>query len=299
MIVGLIGPRWAGKGEVARYLAQQEWFESFESFQDLKKAQGLERGWTKGTRLVIRRISKEDAILISKRPYCLVVAVDSPLLTRFRRSERDDLELFQQESDAELYGERGIAEVMTSTRVQILNSGTREQLWAQTKSLQIGDEGHLRPNWDSYFLAIAELLSKRTNCMRKKSATVIVRDTRIVSTGYSGTPSRFLNCIEGGCTKCAAQPSSADPLDQCICLCAEESAILEAGRGRCLGATIYVKHFPCLSCSKKIRQAGIVRVVYLNDVGMDVVAASFLTAANVNVEKHVMIGMLNTFYQGQ
>ncbi|KAJ8900766.1 hypothetical protein NDN08_000067 [Rhodosorus marinus] len=299
MIVGLIGPRWAGKGEVARYLAQQEWFESFESFEDLEKAQGIERGWHKGTRLVIRKISKEDATRLSKRPYCLVVAVDSPLLDRFRRSERDDLELFQQESDAELYGDRGLAEFMTSTSVQILNSGTLEQLRAQTKSLQIGDVGHLRPSWDSYFLAIAELLSKRTNCMRKKSATVIVRDTRIVSTGYSGTPSRFLNCIEGGCTKCGAEPSSADPLDQCICLCAEESAILEAGRGRCLGATIYVKHFPCLSCSKKIRQAGIVRVAYRDDAEMDMVAASFLTAANVSVEKHVMVGMLDTAYHSQ
>ena len=65
-----------------------------------------------------------------------------------------------------------------------------------------------RPDWDEYFMDIAHVVSKRGNCCRRKVAAVIVRDKRIVSTGYNGTPRGIVNCHEGGCPRCASDACS-------------------------------------------------------------------------------------------
>lgn len=66
-------------------------------------------------------------------------------------------------------------------------------------------ESHLlRPDWDNYFLRLAEVVSTRSNCSRRAVGAVIVNENRIVSTGYNGTPFSALNCNEGGCKRCAS-----------------------------------------------------------------------------------------------
>lgn len=131
-----------------------------------------------------------------------------------------------------------------------------------------------RPSWDDYFLEIANITSKRSNCVRRKVGCVIVKDTRIISLGYNGTPKGTKNCFEGGCERCMRlhessysnidlQQSSGTQLDLCMCLHAEENSLLFVGQSELANATMYVTLVPCVSCTKKILQCGIKRVVYI------------------------------------
>jgi dCMP deaminase len=61
-----------------------------------------------------------------------------------------------------------------------------------------------RPGWDRYFMDIAQVAAKRSNCSRRQVAAVLVRDKRIISTGYNGTPRGVRNCSDGGCPRCSS-----------------------------------------------------------------------------------------------
>ena len=98
--------------------------------------------------------------------------------------------------------------------------------------------------------------------MKKGNGAIITMHNRIVSTGYNGTPFGLTNCNEGGCERCNDNVRQGIDLDKCKCLHAEESAVMEAGRNRCMGATIYTTSYPCLLCTKMIIQGGIKRIVY-------------------------------------
>jgi len=121
-----------------------------------------------------------------------------------------------------------------------------------------------RPDWDTYFMDIAHVVSSRGNCIRRQVAAVIVKDRRIISTGYNGTPRGVKNCYEGGCPRCASEAASGAGLGECICSHAEENAITQAAyHGIALqGATLYSTLSPCLICAKMIINAGIREVVY-------------------------------------
>jgi len=121
-----------------------------------------------------------------------------------------------------------------------------------------------RPGWDVYFMDIAHVVKTRSNCCRRQVAAVIVKDHRIISTGYNGTPRGIRNCAEGGCPRCAGTAPSGSDLDECICCHAEENAITQAAfHGIALqNSVIYSTMSPCLTCAKMIINAGIREVIY-------------------------------------
>ena len=125
-------------------------------------------------------------------------------------------------------------------------------------------ESVVRPDWDQYFMDIAIVVAKRGNCCRRQVAAVIVKDQRIISTGYNGTPRGVKNCCEGGCERCAGEAPSGSALSECICCHAEENAITQAAyHGIALrGAVLYSTLSPCLTCAKMIINAGVQEVVY-------------------------------------
>ena len=121
----------------------------------------------------------------------------------------------------------------------------------------------VRPTFHTYFMRLAELAASRSNCMKKGNGAIIVKDNRVISTGYNGTPCGLKNCNEGGCQRCNDNVSQGIDLDKCVCMHAEESAVLEAGRIRTMGAIIYTTSFPCTLCTKMIIQGGITKVYYI------------------------------------
>ncbi|KAF6004938.1 hypothetical protein F1559_004327 [Cyanidiococcus yangmingshanensis] len=166
------------------------------------------------------------------------------------------------------------------------NSECLEDLAKQIARLELNRPDWLRPAWDTYFMRIAELASMRTNCMKRRVGAVIVRDHRVIATGYNGTPRGTRNCNEGGCQRCNGGARAGHALEACLCLHAEENAIIEAGRERCAGATLFTNLCPCLSCTKKIVQAGIREVVYGAAYAMDARSSVLLAEADVRLRHY-------------
>lgn len=128
-----------------------------------------------------------------------------------------------------------------------------------------------RPSWDEYFLGIASAVAARADCTRRQAGTVIVRDHRIVSTGYNGAPPGMPGCLTAGA--CPRGRLSTDELaaytsydtgpGACIASHSEANAIIYAGRDDCLGSTLYtVPGKPCDGCFRLILAAGIVRAIW-------------------------------------
>jgi dCMP deaminase len=124
-----------------------------------------------------------------------------------------------------------------------------------------------RPDPDAYFMGIALAVRARANCTGRRVGAVIVRDRRILSSGYNGTPSQMVNCEEGGCHRCAHPQAYApgEGYDLCICVHAEQNALLAAARfGVAIeGCTLYSTLQPCFGCLKEILQANVREVCYL------------------------------------
>ncbi len=144
-----------------------------------------------------------------------------------------------------------------------------------------------RPSWDEYFMQIAQVVASRSNCVKRKVAAVIVKDKRIVSTGYNGTPRGTRNCNEGGCPRCNNFAEAGTNLEQCYCSHGEENAIVQAAyHGISIkGSTIYTTYSPCLLCTKMIINSGIAEVVYNADYPLGGNALSLLKEAGVKVRK--------------
>ena len=145
------------------------------------------------------------------------------------------------------------------------------------------EETFQRPDWDEYFMDIAQVVSKRGNCSRRKVAAIIVRDQRVISTGYNGTPRGITNCFEGGCPRCASDAPSGESLGECICAHAEENAIVQAAyHGIAVrDGVLYCTLSPCLMCTKMIINAGIKEVIFEKEYHFTEQARELFTTAGV------------------
>lgn len=124
-----------------------------------------------------------------------------------------------------------------------------------------------RPGWDDYFMGIARHAARRSNCIRRRVGAIIVKGRAIVSTGYNGTPMGVTNCYDGGCPRCAANTPPGEGYDTCLCVHAEQNAIVLAARhGTSVeGGVLYSTLRPCFGCVKEVIQAGIKEVVFGED----------------------------------
>ena len=140
----------------------------------------------------------------------------------------------------------------------------------------------MRPDWDSYFMKIAYAVSERSTCDRAFVGCVLVREKRILTTGFNGSPVSQPHCDEAGHLM----------LDgHCVrTIHAETNAIIQAALHgvSTRGCTCYVTHFPCINCTKELINAGVTRLVYSTDYRMDPMAKEFLSVAKVAVEQKML-----------
>lgn len=122
----------------------------------------------------------------------------------------------------------------------------------------------MRPSWDQYFFDIIEVVAKRSTCRRRNVGAAIVKDRRILSTGYNGAPSGLEHCLEIGCLREELAVPSGERHELCRGLHAEQNAIIQAAfHGVSIkGGTFYITHQPCSLCAKMIVNAGIKEVVF-------------------------------------
>ncbi len=127
---------------------------------------------------------------------------------------------------------------------------------------------HTRLGWEEYYSSIAQVVSSRSSCLRRKVGALIVMENRIISTGYNGTPFGVQNCDEGGCPRCASEQPSLAGYDWCLCVHAEQNAIaLAARQGTSTnGAHLYATLRPCFGCLKEAIQAGIRVITYADHI---------------------------------
>jgi len=229
-----------------------------------------------------------------RRPFFLLVSIDAPISVRWRRyKERygepsPTLEEFVHRDDDHVWNkESGLAHLINRAEVRLINPTSSIQNLKDTlDKLDLTNEERLRPSWDLYFMQLASLAAQRSNCMKRRVGCVLVREKRVISTGYNGTPRGLRNCNEGGCTRCNGGVSSGQGLSTCLCLHAEENALLEAGRERIReGSILYCDTCPCLTCSIKITQMGISEVVYSQNYSMDSGTAAVFAEGGVKLRQ--------------
>lgn len=144
-----------------------------------------------------------------------------------------------------------------------------------------------RLSWERYFLGIAEQVATRSTCIRHKVGAVIVKENRILSTGYNGPPAGFAHCEElGRCAKDCADAASGTGHEKCMGVHAEQNAIvLAAYHGVAIaGASIYCTIQPCSICARMLINAGI-RAVHYKDLYVDAGAIDALIAGDVDIQK--------------
>jgi dCMP deaminase len=122
----------------------------------------------------------------------------------------------------------------------------------------------VRPSWDEYFMDIVSLVARRSTCLRRDVGAVLVKDKRLLTTGYNGAPSGLRHCLETGCLREELNISSGERHELCRGLHAEQNAIIQAAvHGVSIkGATLYCTSHPCAICLKMIINAGITCIVY-------------------------------------
>ncbi|GAB4367847.1 MAG: cytidine/deoxycytidylate deaminase family protein [Deltaproteobacteria bacterium] len=124
----------------------------------------------------------------------------------------------------------------------------------------------VRPDWDTYFMEMAKLASRRSSCLRRAVGAVLVREKRLLATGYNGVPSGVTHCEVTGCLREKLNVPSGERHELCRGLHAEQNAIIQAALHgvSTQGAVLYCTTLPCIICAKMLINAGVRKVYYLD-----------------------------------
>lgn len=144
----------------------------------------------------------------------------------------------------------------------------------------------MRPSWDEYFMEITKLVAKRSTCLRRQVGAILVKDRRILTTGYNGSPQGLAHCSDVGCLREKLKVPSGERNELCRGIHAEQNALVQAAlHGVSIqGAVLYVTHQPCVVCAKMLINAGIVEIVTLDDYP-DELARDLLAEAGIPIRK--------------
>ena len=139
-----------------------------------------------------------------------------------------------------------------------------------------------RPSWEEYFMSITELVAQRSTCLRRKVGAILVRDKRIIATGYNGAPSGIRHCLDVGCMREQQGIPSGERHELCRGLHAEQNAIIQAALHgiEVAGATLFCTNMPCSICSKMLINARIERIYYREGYA-DMLSASLMSEAGI------------------
>jgi len=141
-----------------------------------------------------------------------------------------------------------------------------------------------RPSWENYFMGITALVAKRSTCLRRSVGAIIVKDKRILTTGYNGAPSGIRHCLEVGCLRERLQVASGERHELCRGIHAEQNAIIQAAfHGVSIkDSKLFCTNLPCSICAKMIINAGIKKIYYQSGYA-DALSEDMLREASVEV----------------
>lgn len=242
MLILLYGPPKSGKSTIIEYLKKKSYTHINYTptlFHDIVQ----KKAWRSNYITILPTL--QDWAIFEKRPLARLVILFAPNKSSWRFINDDEFyyEVFKHNIEYKIPNYKTIKDLEFNIDLIL------------TK---------IRPSWDKYFMDITNKVSLRSNCMKGRVGCVIVKDNRIVSTGYNG--SILKNCYMDGCDRCNEGKGANVDLEYCWCLHAEESAMLYLGR-ECLGSVLYVTRFPCRLCCRKILSMGVKKVVYAKGYG--------------------------------
>lgn len=141
-----------------------------------------------------------------------------------------------------------------------------------------------RPSWDEYFMTLADEVATRTTCLRRAVGAIIVKEKRILATGYNGVPTGLRHCSVTRCLREKLGVPSGQRHEICRGLHAEQNALLQAARyGIDIeGSSIYITTQPCVVCAKMLINAGISEIIYRNPYP-DELAMELLNESNIKI----------------
>ena len=144
----------------------------------------------------------------------------------------------------------------------------------------------MRPSWDDYYMEMVDVIKKRSTCLRRQVGAIIVKDKRIISTGYNGAPMNCKHCEEIGCLREMLQVPSGERHELCRAIHAEQNALVQAAYSgtSVKDSDMYITTQPCSLCDKMIINAGIKKIVFKGDYP-DELAMDMLKEAGVRVVK--------------
>ncbi|MBW1745496.1 MAG: cytidine/deoxycytidylate deaminase family protein [Deltaproteobacteria bacterium] len=148
-------------------------------------------------------------------------------------------------------------------------------------------DNRTRPSWETYFMDIAHLVAKRSTCRRRAVGALLVKDKRILSTGYNGAPSGLKHCLDIGCLREKLNIASGERHELCRGIHAEQNAIIQAAlHGVSIkDATLFCTNQPCLICAKMLINAGITKIYYHSGYP-DAMSIGMFKEANVELIKY-------------
>ena len=327
MLIGLTGRNASGKGEAAKYLQKKSFYyhslsdvirdevtkRGVPMTRENLIATGNELRQTFGPAVLAERIlarldndkhyvidsirNPSEVEALRRSSNFKLLAVSAPIEVRFERlkgraREGDPLtfEKFAELENRELAGDSNSQNLVAVEKLAdavLTNDGAIEKLHAEIDRIVPQMMNGVRPDWDQYFMDVAKVVASRSNCMKRKVAAIIVRDKRVISTGYNGTPRGTKNCNEGGCPRCNSLAAAGTALEECLCSHGEENAIVQASfHGVSVkDGTIYTTFAPCLMCAKMIINSGIREVVYNTDYPLNDSSFRLFSQASVTVRR--------------
>lgn len=143
-----------------------------------------------------------------------------------------------------------------------------------------------RPSWDEYFLELAGIVAKRSTCLRRRVGAILVKDKRILATGYNGAPSNVKHCLDIGCIRESKKIPSGERHELCRGIHAEQNLIIQAAyHGIPIANSIlYCTNFPCSICAKMLINAGIKKLIYMEGYA-DTLSEELINEAGIEVVK--------------
>ncbi|MFC1682857.1 cytidine/deoxycytidylate deaminase family protein [Candidatus Zixiibacteriota bacterium] len=148
-----------------------------------------------------------------------------------------------------------------------------------------------RPSWDNYFMDITKRVAHRATCLRRQVGAVLVKDKKILATGYNGAPAGLQHCEKVGCLRERMNVPRGERHELCRGTHGEQNAIIQAATfGVSIKeATLYTTHFPCVLCTKMIINAGVKRVVYLqgypDDLAQEMIQEAGLEVRHLDADQ--------------
>lgn len=301
MLICISGGEFSGTKELEQYLIKNYHYQTLPQpsalqKNDLNKPESRDdyvlKNWTKDFVYVCNEEAELSSLRV--RPYTMHIHLDAPVENRALKFLAGNEKDYAHGLETIISHDRPYNLTRLAREANVLVDTTNAQTEAQYNDLykklcekhELLNPERIRPSWTTYFMKLSDLAAHRSNCMKRRVGCVLVRDNVVVSTGYNGTPRGMTNCNEGGCDRCNKAQGSGANLSTCLCLHAEENAIIEAGRARTVGGSLFCNTCPCLTCSVKIVQSGIKRVVYAQSYHMDASSKKVLTEGGVTVEQY-------------